>query len=565
MKKSLIIFFGSLMVAIMAGFIPDQSFCGSAYQNSAWYFMFAAFLLLVFSLYNAEHSLRLVDSCRRSWRAALAALAIVVLGFCVSPPDFRILADETNLLGVSLEMHETTRTVLPVERLYFYHGMHSIVSEKTEMRPPAFPFMLSLLHGVSGYRPGNIFVLNAFSAWLALFLLFLFVDRREGGLWGYVAMLAMATFPVFVQYFTSAGFEVFNLALLLLCFFLLDRFLETRNLWISAAVVAVLVLLSHSRYESILTVVCVVPLLLAFLPEDAGDDWRERLIFAFPLFLLPAFWLRSATYTAVNFQVAAVEHAFSFEHFLPNLKGFILFFLSGRSQRFAGPILAVLACVGAILLLEKLLHHKLVREQRWFNGAIAACAVFHLLARLFYVNGNLSAPHTMRLAIVFLPLIAGLAVSGLRRIEAFKSPVNIAPGILIMILALLAASWPVANANEGARLLLVYRDFKWVREAIAKYEIGEESIIIAERPNMYVPLKISAITFDSAKLMHSRLENMLKNKSYSRLIAIQEINYKNGEPQHQLPENLAKLPAKILFESQLSTATQLRISEITAR
>ncbi|MEW6709333.1 MAG: glycosyltransferase family 39 protein [Candidatus Riflebacteria bacterium] len=563
MKKSLIILVISSIVALGLGFLPEESFRVSAYQNSAWYFMFVAFLMLVFSIYNSEHSLCLVESCRTNARAAGFAAIIVVAGFFLSPPEFRILADETNLLGVSMEMNDTTRCVLPVESLYYYHGMRTVITEKTEMRPPAYPFVLSLLHGISGYRPANAFILNAISAWLALFLLFLMVTRREGGLWGYVAMVAMASYPVFVQYFTSAGFETFNLALLMLCFFLLDRFLETRNLWISVAVVASLILLAHSRYESITTVLCILPLLLNFLPENALDDWREKLIFAFPIFLLPALWLRTATWDAVRFQVETVDRAFSLEYLWPNFKGMVMFFLSGRSQRFAGPILTVMACVGLILLLEKWFNNKLVKEQRWFNAALAARTVFHLFARLLYVNGDLAQPHTARLAIVFLPLIAALAVSGLRRIETFKSPVNIAPGILLLMFALLISCWPVAAANDGAGRLLEYREFKWAREVFERHQVGEESILIVNRPNLYVPFKKSAITFSTAYLMQERLEKMLYNHSYSRLIILQHINYRKGEAEEDLPLNIQRFKSRILFESQLSTSHYLRISEIS--
>lgn len=562
MKKSLIIFAVSLIVALIMGFLPEDNLRTSFYQSSAWYFMFAAFLLLIFSLYNSEHSLKMVEGCCCHCRAGIVAAVIVGLGFLASSPDFRILADETNLLGVSLEMHESTKCILPVESLYYYNGMRTVVREKTEMRPPAFPFMLSILHGIIGYRPANAFILNAFSAWLALFLLYLMVTRREGGLWGYVAMLALAAFPVFVQYFTSAGFEVFNLALLMLTFFLLERFLETRNLWLSVAVVASLVLLSHSRYESICAVICIFPLLLYFLPEDSKDDWREKLVFAFPLFLLPAFWLRSVTWDAARFQVESIEQAFSFANLVPNLKGMVTFFLSLSQQRFAGPVLVVLAWVGAILLLEKVINKKLVKEQRWFNASVGTCLLLHLLARLFYTQGDFSNPVTARLALVFLPVIASLAVSGLRRIESFKSPVNIAPAILIFSLALLASSWPAAHNNEGVRNLLTFREFKWARQVLDKNDVGEETVIVSNRPNMFVPFKISAITFDSAILMYDKLEKMLKNLSYSRLIAIQYVNYRTGEPEEALPANLNHLKKRVLFESQLSTAHFLRITEL---
>ncbi|GAB4273745.1 MAG: hypothetical protein Kow0029_13580 [Candidatus Rifleibacteriota bacterium] len=532
-----------------------------AYMNLSWYFMFFATLVLIFALYCAEPQLKIIDQLRENGKAVVLAVILVILGFIASPPDFRILADETNLLGVSQYMHETMRCVLPLEALYYYHGMKTILSEKIEMRPPAYPFVLSLVHNVIGYRPANAFILNGVLAWLILILLFLMIDSREKGLWGYIAMIALASFPVFVQYFTSAGFETFNLAMIMLTFFLLDRYLEHKSVWLSVAVIASLILVSHSRYESVLTLISVVPVLLYFLPDDATADWREKIVFAFPIFLLPALWLRTLTWEAARFQVDQIEKAFGLSNVWPNLKGFVLFFLSGKSQKFAGPVLTLLAMVGLILLIEKLWNMKLLREYRWMSISMISCAVFHALARLFYSSGNLMSPYTSRLAIVFLPGIVALAITGMRRIERNSKYANIAPAVLILACCLLITSWPVASANEGVRELIVFREFKWARSILEKHDVGEDSIIVSDRPNMYIPLNYSAITFDRAAMMAEQLEKMLKIKSYSRIIAVQHINYRKSEPEEALPQNLMQLKATVLFESQLTPAHFIRITE----
>ncbi len=563
MKNCIFTFIMSLLATFLLGFFLPHAWQVNTYQYFAWHFMFASFMLLIFSLYNAEPAIKLFATLRQKCKAVVLATLIVCLGFLLSGPDFRILADETNLLGVSLEMHENTRTVLPVESLYFYHGMRRPISEKTEMRPPAYPFMLSLLHNISGYRPANAFIFNAFCAWLTLILLFLFVDQREARLWGYIAMLALASYPVFVQYFTSAGFEVFNLTMLMLAFYLLDKFIETENLWSLVALVATLVIAAHSRYESILAIFCIMPVVFKFLPPDFRQSWREKLIFAFPLLLLPAFWLRAITWEASRFQVETIAEAFSIANLWPNLKGALMFFLSGRSQKFAGPILTMCAMIGFILFIEKWTNKKLTQQQRWFSVSLGSCAFVHLLVRLVYSNGNFMDSFTTRLAIVFLPLCAGLAIGGLRRIERFKSPVNIAPAILLLVVTLLISSWPVAASNNGVASLRLFRDFKYSRQALEQIKAGEESILIVRRPNMFVPFGYSALTFDSAHEMSEQLVKMLRIKSYQRLIAIQHIRYKDNEPEEALPLEFAELKSRIVFETQLSGTHRLRITEFS--
>jgi hypothetical protein len=62
--------------------------------------------------------------------------------------------------------------------------------------------------------------------------------------------------------------------------------------------------------------------------------------------------------------------------------------------------------------------------------------------------------------------------------------------------------------------------------------------------------------------MAEKLEKMLKIKSYSRLVVIQHIRYRNQSPEEKLPANLENLSRRTLFESQLSTAHYLRMTEL---
>jgi hypothetical protein len=87
-----------------------------------------------------------------------------------STPEYRILADETNLLGMASAMYDEHMTYNPTEVMYYFHGRRREINHVTDMRPAFFPFLVYLGHTVLGYSSNNGFVINGIAAFALLFI-----------------------------------------------------------------------------------------------------------------------------------------------------------------------------------------------------------------------------------------------------------------------------------------------------------------------------------------------------------------------------------------------------------
>ena len=560
MKNNLIILAVSSILALAAGFVPNLEMSEYLYQNLTWFFMLAIFVLAGAASIKVVRGFDLVATFARHWPAALLALVIVTAAALLSPPDFRILADETNLLGVSLEMHETLKTRLPLESLYYYFGQRQGISYKTEMRPAGFPFALALLHGLIGYRAANPFILNLFLAWLALLLMYLLTMRRADRAYGLVAMLLLAAFPAFVQSACSAGFEIYNLVLALALLLLFDLLLAGRAG--AEPVVACLLLLAFSRYESVLGIVCFLPLLIYHEgnPEAKADN---RLIWAFPLLLIPALWLRRITFNPTSFQVSDIGQAFSLANFNDNFLGWLTYFTSFEYSRLIGPFMLAMLPVGLLIWFLNTTAAGQTFKQRFFACSVGLFFFVHLLARLFYTQGNPVNPYTLRLVVIMLPAMVWLALAVIRRAEKFWALAGRQSALYAGCLAalLLMLSWPAASGSNITSMLALYREFRWVRQELSRIDAGEDTILICERPTMYVPLLQSAVGPKYAVENAGKIMGMLDIAAYSRLIFIESINYRSGKSNMPpIPAEFSTLKSEVIFETQMTGAEKLKIT-----
>ena len=575
MQRKIAVLVIASIVALFAGFMPEIAATEFYYQNLAWFFMLAITVSVVASFCVAARQIVWFEWFSRHRAVFIGALLLVCCAVLLSPPDFRILADETNLLGVSFEMHRGLKTRLPLEGLFYYHGMFEGLTYKTEMRPPGYPFLLSLVHGITGYRPGNAFILNLGLAWLSLVLMYFLVTGYAGNVWGWAAMLLLTAFPAFVQSACSAGFEIYNLALVLLLLLMVAKMVEGRVG--VAPVISVLLLLAFSRYESIIGFVCFVPLILflqsSFVAGQCRADNSEPvwhlLVWAFPLLIVPAFWLRRLTFNTGSFQVQNLDDAFTAANFMPNAGGWLKYFTLTEFSGFVGPIILAVAVVGLLLRLKEMNLDKGNVRMKLFEISAGVFFLLHLLIRLFYTQGNPMNPYTARLVVIMLPCLVFLAISAAVRIANLqKRSAGLASclsaGVVAVAVLFLITSWPVASGGRGTNNLALYREFKWVRQQLGRLSVGEESILVCPRPTMYIPLGYSAIGPGYLTANAAKINKMLEICAYNRLIFVEAIDYKTTRSNMpSLPDKIPGLKAEVLFETQMTGSERLKITSFT--
>ncbi|HMM59744.1 MAG TPA: hypothetical protein PKC25_06370, partial [Candidatus Rifleibacterium sp.] len=405
-----------------------------------------------------------------------------------------------------------------------------------------------------------------------------------GKRWGCAAMLLLAAFPAFVQSACSAGFEIYNLFLVLLLLLMIAKMLEGRVG--SAPVISVLLLLAFSRYESIVGLICFVPLIL-FLqthvaaeqcsaegPDNSGNSGNSKtawhsFVWAFPLLLVPALWLRRLTFNTGSFQVQNLDDAFAAANFLPNVAGWLKYFTIPEFSGFVGPIVFAVAVIGLLLRLKELCSGVSNARMKIFESSAGVFFLLHLLIRLFYTQGNPMNPYTARLVVVMLPCLVFLAIAAAVRVASLqKRSVDAAARLSAVVIVfaglLLTASWPAASGSRGTNNLALYREFKWVKQQLPRLNTSKKTILVFPHPPMYIPLGYTAIGSAYLKANAAKIMKMLEICAYNRLIFVEAIDYKAARSNMPaLPAEMSGLKAEVLFETQMTGSEKLKITSFT--
>lgn len=594
----------AILLSFFVGFKLPEEMMRKIYIDYIYYILLFNVLFWLFSFIRTRTK-SFFEDLASYWKnhklAVFVALILVIIGSIVSKPDFRILADETNLLSVSQALYENRECRNYTSVLYYYFGFKNVIRAELDKRPALFPLTVSFIHSFTGYRPENIFIANIIAGFFSLLFIYHLISYKFGKFWGICGMLLLSSYPVFVLYYTSGGFEVFNLLFSLILFWLLIKFLKEPTAVYAECIFLFLPLISQTRYESVTAVFCVLPVVFLMLP------WKEYLKFSYkliltPLFFIPIAWLRILTFNIKALEAEDKGSAFSFDFFKANLEKAGLFFI-GKDLAFgAVPIVTFVAIAGLIwasidLIIgffrrkpttsevddslknsddlgntdsevdisenEKTTNNTYsytnIMKPILFWSSITLFYVFHAIIRFAFWGGDFTLRSSSRLAVIFLPIFVYFTV---RFCYGLYSKFNVRKIYsLLCIICLLFAYLPVAGQNLGVRDLTLYREFRATREYLKEYLPNKnEYILVADRSNLYVPLKYNSISFDYLNDRFNVVSNNFYNRTYSYLIVAQLIKKDTNEPIStcRVPK---ELNLKTLYETQIMVNQYLRISE----
>jgi hypothetical protein len=281
----------SAAAALYAGYFaipPIQA--GHLIINCGYYYILGVFSLFVY------YALRLARSRREVWRGWIArpgaAGAAIAAGtaFGVWSDSFKhkILYDEFVIQGTAYVMH-ATKQVSTILRAYNIFGTWLPIDFYLDKRPYFFPFLVSLLHDLTGYRVANMFALNVACAAALLGLLYWFTRELAGRAAALFAVALFALMPLFGQNATGAGMDLHNLTMVALVASLGVLYLRVPSDDRLSLFVLGAVLLTQSRYESILFV-APTALVIAAGWMRAGRAVLPWPAVAAPLLLVPYAW-----------------------------------------------------------------------------------------------------------------------------------------------------------------------------------------------------------------------------------------------------------------------------------
>ncbi|MDB6168460.1 MAG: hypothetical protein JWM88_1324, partial [Verrucomicrobia bacterium] len=470
-NKRVWLFLLSGLVAVVVGFFAIPGTMAIVFvSDMGYWFELAAFLVFGWALWGAlRDDVRALHWRTIDWTTVALILVSGVVLLVHETFGFKIVMDEIMLLGTSMSMH-FDKTVLTPIRGNDIQGAFVVLDGIMDKRPLFFPFLLSLLHDLTGYRPANAFVLNGLLTFVFLGLINAFGRRLAGRRAGWLGVLLFAGLPLFGQNATGGGFELLNMVMIIATMVLGARFVEKRDDVSLTAFCYAALLLGQTRYESLIYALPVVIIVLWVWLQERRAILPWAVILA-PLLLLPyplqhrIFELRTSAWQLQSKPEYSVP--FSFSYIVDNIAHAEQFFLARPVDQPNSLVLSVMGWVAIPFFL--LFAAKRVRTLRTESPAVVTSLIFGIgfagqfLLMMCYFWGKFDDPIIRRLS---LPTHLWLVVAVLTVLPQFKAGVQRAL-IGVAVLGIIASGVPSMAAHAYTQEYLPGRETAWRRQFMA--------------------------------------------------------------------------------------------------
>ncbi len=565
----------SAALAIVLGFFAIPDLAGITFVSRAGFWMvLVAFGLFAYALWQ------LFPPRWPRWREVdWATAAVVVVGAVVllvhEPFGFKIVMDEPMLLGTSMSMH-LDKTVLTPVRGADIQGAFVILDGMMDKRPLFFPFLVSLLHDLTGYRPENAFVLNALLTFVFLGLVNALGRRLAGRLGGWLAVALFAGLPLLAQNATGGGFELLNLVMILATLLLGVQFVERRDGIALTAFCYSALLMAQVRYETVIFLLPVAALVLWVWVQE------QRVVLSWPVVVAPLlmihyplqhriFDLRAAAWelaTKPGFtKVFSLAYAFNGvkEGDSGNVQHALGFFFAKPTDQpnsLALSALGFLAVPFFVLLVLKRLRAP--RAQSPVNLVVAFFAVgfaaqFALMMCYFFRFDDLV---TRRLS---LPTHLALVIAVVAVLAEFARPAVTRALFGVAVFALLAMSVPSMAAHAYSQEYLPGRETAWRRQFAAE-QPRRDYLMIDNDSILWIAHEVSSTPVLQAKgPRRGDLVFLMRNRAFSNVYVFQRFNIdpENGKMTLRDGDDLGPdFVLETVREERLQMLTLSRISRV---
>lgn len=373
----------------------------------------------------------------RVWLLPAVVIAAFTAFYLFSEPfQSKILYDEFVLQSTAYNMHHF-RDASTMVRGYDMLGVFLSTDNYLDKRPFFYPFLISLLHDLTGYRVLNAYLLNAVLYPVALSLAWWLGRMLAGAAAGLLAVLLLGTLPLLGQNATGAGMELLNVCMLLAVGLLGGFFLGKPNETRLSALVVAAVLLAQSRYESAIYVGPVAALIMLVW-------WRAgRVILSWSAVVAPLLLVSYALQNKVLSHNKWMwelrpdqETRFSAEYLPGNLSG-AAEYLFNTTVRFSNSwwLTGVGLAAGLFLLVWLAWRRPSLRDSApgpTVLGLLALGALANTVLLQFYYWSSLSDPMAARFA---LPLYLAFAFAA------------------VIAVSLLDRRWPVMRWMHAATMV----------------------------------------------------------------------------------------------------------------
>jgi hypothetical protein len=523
---------------------------------TSYYFIFLLMIVwavqTVLFLKGVQFSLKLL--LKKYWPGILLALVLTVMVFASVHVRFKTLSDETNLLAISRAMTNDKACFNATMGKYYYGNLNDINYEVPK-RPLVFPFMVSLLHTVSGFRYQNAFAFNFIVMLLLLAGVYIGTRKLIDAPSAVAAMFFVLSYPVFTIFGTSGGFDLFNAAVFLMILAATCHFIKEPSAEAFSFIFASLLVFANIRYESIAFLVILPVLVFKKIRWQELKDY-SYVFFIAPLVCLPYIWQRMLK--GADIEKPADVSAFSIGALFENATKFLVsmadlkYFLP-----YAGLLSAVSILIFIYLIVEVARGRIWLERQRRYSAVVVTLLVLSSTLIYFsYFFGDCTHPSTARFFIILSIVLAlGPVV-----LKALKPNCISGTGLLLISIACFLFYHPIAV--EG-RFINTLRGNRITEQSIAFVSgINDKNILtISERPGQFTALGYGAINFSHANQNKDKILREISRHLFSRVFVFQEIAYDSRQPTKDTAL-AAEYKLTNLYEIQISATEFFRISEV---
>lgn len=521
---------GSILTLLLFGLGPSDDQIKLLFKHGSYIIIFILFISWALRLV-AVYGKVWKNGLRLHWPALLLSLGLLSFIFLISPPRFKTLTDETNLIGVSMMMHEDKTAAIPIEGIYTDFTPPRFLTH-VDKRPIFFPFLVSLVHAAIGYSPYNGFILNYILGCMLMFVMYLTVSKVLTRTYGLLSILMLASAPIFVVYVTSSGFEVLNTLFMVFSFLLLLEVYDRPDAAGSIELLLLtLLLLSQCRYESSI----ILPLFIVILTPLVWRQkyWRKLTFLGslMPLFLLPVVWQRLLysnlpELNKIEYNLFhQVNSPFSLKNLFQHVDDNIYVLLGVDPNWGFSIILTGLGVAGAYMMCKNLIlkNDMVLQKPVFVAGFTSFTALLGIISAFFW--GKFTIPADNRLALVFLPFIVWMAVYGVYRICRHVKLQPAASLALLFIFHLLFF-WPFGAAQRVSNAMALPYEYRNALSFLNEnYQNRSNTLILTEFPNMYLIHKYSAYRISSV----NKMLKALPESTIEQIVALQSFNLRSGE------------------------------------
>lgn len=497
------------------------------------------------------------------------ALFVVLISLLVhwsQPNELKIMLDECVLAATSMEMHYE-RQSNAVMQGFKLDGVMSLGHGIVDKRPLFFPFLLSLLHDLTGYRHDQGLVLNALLTPIFLGLNFWIAYRFLNIFAGYMVVLLWVTVPLFSIVATSGSFDLLNITMILVSLIATYYYLQSPTYTRMNCMLIACLLLAQTRYESVLFI---IPVGLSLLYVW----WRERsirgtkMLLATPLFLVVYAWQRivmnnEPSYWQLEDTQSAV--AFSFGFIDKNLRHAFDFFFSINGDQPNSIFLSLMFVFALLYLVVRILRRSsavvVEREATIVFVGYGAVCLLGICILMTYHWGQLDDIVASRLALPFIMLQVFVVVLALRALSSSCNQMNYA-ALVVVSLYLCIFTRPTLASIDYQRFSTTQAQQMFLVDVLKDYE-QENPMVIAQPHLAAITSNHTAVFPQVAFKQLARIDLHMRLKSFSDYFVVYlvptQLAYELGDETFLEAREL-KASYETAFE--LETMQESKLSEL---